>query len=60
MVINCTWLYLSSLGRLWNRRPMKNSFISSLGFKVAGSGGTMLRIGFTKRHIACMALPNSS
>ena len=25
-----------------------------------GSGGTMLRIGFTKRHMACIALPNSS
>ena len=30
------------------------------GFRVVGSGGTMPRIGFTKRHICSMALPNSS
>ena len=39
---------------------MNSSFISSFGLSVAGSGGTMLRIGFTKRHMACIALPNSS
>ena len=60
MVMSWTWLYLSSLDMPWKRRPMKSSFISSRGFSVAGSGGIMLRIGFTKRHIACMALPNSS
>ena len=60
IVINCTWLYLSSLDSPWKRRPMKSNFISSRGFRVAGSGGTMLRIGLTKRHMACMALPNSS
>ena len=60
MVINCTWLYLSSLLRPWKRRPMNSSFINSRGFSVLGSGGTMPRMGLTKRHMACMALPNSS
>src|SRR5438309_11197781 len=35
----------------WNRRPMNSSFINSFGFNGDGSGGTMLRIGFTKRHM---------
>jgi len=60
MVMSWTWLYLSLLDMPWKRRPMKRSFISSRGLSVLGSGGTMLRIGFTKRHMACIALPNSS
>ena len=60
IVISWTWLYLSSLVRPWKRLPRNNSFINSRGLSVLGSGGTMLRIGFTKRHMACMALPNSS
>ena len=60
IVISWTWLYLSPLSMFWKRLPRNNSFIRSRGSSVVGSGGTMLRIGLTKRHIACMALPNSS
>ena len=60
IVISWTWLYLSSPDSAWKRRPRNSSFIRSRGLRVVGSGGVMLRIGFTNRHICTIALPNSS
>jgi len=49
MVINGTWLYLSSLVIPWKRRPLNRSFTQFPGLRVAGSRRTMLGICFTKR-----------
>ena len=61
MVMSCTWLYLSPLGEILEAAADERAASSvRADSSVAGSGGTIPRIGFTKRHIACIALPNSS
>ena len=60
MVMSCTWSYFAWPSSPWKRLPRKSNFIRSRGLSDVGSGGTMARIGLTKRHMACMALPNSS
>jgi len=60
IVINWTWLYLSWSDKAWKRRPRKARSIRPRGLSDVGSGGVMLRMGFTKRPISIMAFPYSS
>jgi hypothetical protein len=60
MVMSWTWLYWSSPESAWNRRARKRRSIRPRGSSDVGSGGVIVRIGFTKRPISTMALPYSS
>ncbi len=60
IVISWTWLYLSCSLSAWNRLPRNIRFMRPRGSREVGSGGVMLRIGFTNRPISTIALPYSS
>ena len=61
MVISCTWLYLSVAGHALEAAAEEEQLHQLAADSAwSGSGGIMLRIGLTNRHIASIALPNSS
>ncbi len=61
-LIVMSWTRLRWLGRdsFWNRRPSSPRRSRPGTSKDRGSGGTMERMGFTKRASSTMAFPYSS
>ena len=60
IVMSWTWLYWSRRESCWKRRIRNRSCFRPRGSSEVGSGGSMLRMGFTKRPISIIALPYSS
>ena len=60
IVISWIWLYLSPSGSDWKRRPRNSRSLRPRGSNEVGSGGVIVRMGFTKRPISTIALPYSS
>ena len=60
MVISCRMLCWSVRGRRWKRRPIANRREKPGTSNDSGSGGTMERMGLTKRAISAMAFEYSS
>ena len=60
MVMSCSMLCWSVRGRRWKRRPIANRRENPGTSKDRGSGGTMERIGLTKRAMSAIAFEYSS